>query len=113
MKQHNSLISLQAIYRFGLATSIPPAGKEVSFAEIASKSGVEEQMVRRILRHAAAHHIFQEPRSGFITHTAASEILASNSELRQWVGMITEEMWPAATRACFLQTCSPTADNVY
>ncbi|MCJ1261072.1 hypothetical protein MMC22_000936 [Lobaria immixta] len=84
IKQHNSLISLQAIYRFGLATSLPAGSKETSFAEIASMSGVEEQMVRRILRHAAAQHIFQEPRNGFIAHTAASQVLAVNSEMRQW-----------------------------
>lgn len=107
------MISLQAIYRFGLATSLPPGSKEVSFAEISSTSGVEEQMVRRILRHAAAHHIFQEPRNGFITHTAASQILAVNPEMRQWVGMMTEEMWPAATKACFEKSSSQFADNVY
>lgn len=42
--------------------------------------------------------IFQEPRQGTVRHTPASKMLAENPLLRQWTGMISEELWPAATK---------------
>ena len=42
--------------------------------------------------------IFQEPREGIVRHTGASKALADNPLLRQWVGMISDELWPAATK---------------
>lgn len=42
--------------------------------------------------------IFQEPTDGIVRHTAASKLLAEDPMLRQWAGMISEELWPAATR---------------
>lgn len=51
-----------------------------------------------MLRHAMTRHIFQESREGMVKHTAASKLLASNPLMGQWVGMVTEEMWPAAAR---------------
>lgn len=100
--QHNALISLQATCRFNFATSVPD-GEEVSFAEMATTSGLPEHVVRRLVRQAAAHHIFREPRKGFVAHTAASRMLAVNPQMRQWVGMVTEEMWPAAAKVCALR----------
>ncbi len=92
------MVSLQAIYRFELATSFPNGKDEATFGEVARKSGLPEPQVRRILRHAMSYHIFQEPRKGVIAHTAASKLLASNHLMRQWVGMVSEEMWPSATK---------------
>ncbi|KAL2059185.1 hypothetical protein ABVK25_000477 [Lepraria finkii] len=95
---HNFMISLQAIYRFGLATGFPIGKDEATFGEIAASSGVCESQVRRILRHAMAFRIFCEPRKGVVAHTAASKVLAENTLMREWIGMVSEEMWPAASR---------------
>lgn len=92
------MISLQAIYRFGLATSFPKGKDQATFGEIAIESGLHESQVRRILRHAMSYRIFQEPRKGIVAHTAASKMLASNPLMRQWIGMVSEEMWPSATK---------------
>jgi hypothetical protein len=97
-KQHNFLISLQAIYRFQLATSFPSGEDEATFAEISRASGLAEADLRRILRHAMTNHIFREPRKGVVAHTAASKMLAVNPLMHQWVGMVSEEMWPSAAR---------------
>lgn len=43
-------------------------------------------------------HIFQEPRKGIVAHTAASKMLADNPIMRDMVGMVSEELWPSATR---------------
>ena len=98
------MISRQAICRFGFATCFPPNKNEATFAEISSASGVREPQVRRILRHAMTYHIFCEPRPGVVAHTAASKLLAENAAMREWVGMVSEEMWPAATQVSRLIT---------
>ncbi|KAL9594232.1 MAG: hypothetical protein Q9219_007149 [cf. Caloplaca sp. 3 TL-2023] len=95
----NSWISLQAIVRFGLATSFPEGQDEATFQQIAQISGLPEDQVRRILRHAMTFRIFQEPREGIVRHTAASKTIADDPSMRQWVGLISEELWPAATKA--------------
>ena len=92
------MISLQAIYRFNLATSFPPDRDETTFEDIASSSGFSEPQVRRVLRHAMTYRIFREPRKGVVAHTAASRVLANNPAMRDWIGMVSEEMWPAASK---------------
>ena len=65
---------------------------------IAMTSGLGEPLVRRILRHAMTYHVFCEPRKGVVAHTAASKLLAVDPLMHQWIGMVSEEMWPAATK---------------
>ena len=84
--------------RFGLTDCIPLDKGEASLAEIAHGSPLGEATIGRLLRHACAHHIFQEPRKNVFSHTAASQMLASNPQIRQFLGMVMEEMWPAATK---------------
>ncbi|KAL8765648.1 MAG: hypothetical protein Q9209_007328 [Squamulea sp. 1 TL-2023] len=96
---YNSWLSRQAIVKFGLASAFPDGQDEASFADMAAKSGLPEATVRRLLRHAMAFRIFQEPREGIVRHTAASKALADTPLLRQWIGMMSEELWPAAAKA--------------
>ena len=70
----------------------------MSFAELSEVSGLSESHTKRILRHAMTLRIFKEHRKGFVSHTAASELLARDELMREWLGMVTEEMWPAATK---------------
>ena len=88
---------MQAITRFNIA-SIFPVHEEATFAEISNACGLDEQIVRRILRHAITKHIFKEPRKGVVAHTAASRLLAENAEIRDWVGVNTDELWQAASQ---------------
>lgn len=87
--------SLQAIYRFEIATKIPLQG-DISYEELAKLCQVHEQDLRRILRFSMAfHRIFREPRKGFVAHTAASRQLAENPNLRDTLGMWYEDCWPS------------------
>lgn len=95
---YNSWTSLHAIHRYGLATCFPDGKEELSYREISALSGLAEPHVQRLLRHAMTFHIFQERKKGIVSHTAASKMLAENSNLRQWIGMVAEEFWPSATR---------------
>ena len=98
--QHAISITLHAIYRFGLANSFPDDKDEATFEEISQRTGLCVSHVQRILRHAITHRIFCEPQKGVVAHTAASKYLATNPLMHEWVGMVYEEMWPAASKAC-------------
>ncbi|KAL8669385.1 MAG: hypothetical protein Q9168_006021 [Polycauliona sp. 1 TL-2023] len=95
---HNFNIALHAIYKFGIATGFPSDRSEVTFGNIASYSGLPEPDAKRILRHAMTYRIFREPKKGVVAHTAASRYLSKNPLMQQWVGMVSEEMWPAAVK---------------
>jgi hypothetical protein len=72
-----------------------PIGGRISFGEIARQTPLTEQMVGRIVRHAATMRIFCEPETGTVAHTKASALLA-NPEIRDWTRAGTEELGPAA-----------------
>lgn len=94
---HNNLVSLHAISHYHIASAFP-VGHEATFQEIASVCGLREPEVRRMLRHATTNHIFREVRKGIIVHTAASKLLAEDSQMQDWVSVNCDEMWPAAQR---------------
>ncbi|RDW94052.1 uncharacterized protein DSM5745_01374 [Aspergillus mulundensis] len=88
-------VSLQAIYKYDIAAAVPVHG-EISFAELANKIGLSEHNVRRILRYAMVfHHVFREPREGFVAHTAASRRVRENPNTRAGLGYMFDEVWPS------------------
>jgi hypothetical protein len=42
--------------------------------------------------------IFHEPREGVVAHTAASRLIAEDSQISDWVGASTDELWQAAAQ---------------
>lgn len=95
----NQLLSQLVIVRFGLARTVPIDG-EATFADIAAASGLGETQVRKVIRHAIAHRIFQEPRPGVVIHSAASRLLAEDADLADWVRWCADDNWSAAYHAC-------------
>jgi hypothetical protein len=91
---------LHAIYRYNLASCIPVGG-EVSYEHISKTSGLSVFEARRIIRFAITKHIFTEPREGIVAHTATSKMLAMDPVIHQWIGMVCEELWPAAARVYY------------
>jgi hypothetical protein len=92
-----SMVCLQAIERFNIATSFP-VGEEASFAEIAKKCGITEDDTKRVLRQAMSQHIFREPRKGYAAHTSISREIAENPLMRDWIAFNCSEQWRAAPR---------------
>lgn len=74
-----------------------PPGGQTTFASIAKQTGLEEQAIRRVLRHAMTMRVFREPEPGVVAHTQASKALM-DPVANDWMGCGTEEMWPAATK---------------
>ncbi|EQK98076.1 hypothetical protein G6O67_007694 [Ophiocordyceps sinensis] len=91
---HNNNVCLQAIARFDMAGMVPSGG-QMSFADMAAQTRLPEQMVRRLLRHAMTMRVFRETEPGMVAHTRASKALAA-PEMRDWLRVGTEEMWPSA-----------------
>lgn len=75
-----------------------PIGEESSFEAISEKTGLNVLDLKRLLRMAMTNHIFQEPRKGVVAHTAASRLLAEDQELQDYVGVRTEEIFPASSK---------------
>ena len=94
--QYNYYVPLHAVWRYQLAR-IVPVGGEASFAQIAQQSGLDEAVVRRLLRHAMANRIFREVRKGVVAHTAMSRLLAEDPLFPDYVGVGCDEMLRAAT----------------
>lgn len=70
----------------------------MSFSDIAVECGVDEDSMRRILRHAITNHLFTEPTEGHVAHTSISKALAQVPMLHEWVTVSCEEIWPPTTR---------------
>lgn len=63
---------------------------------LAGESGWDAIDLRRIIRFAIAHHhVFLEPRSGVVAHSAASRKLAEDELMQAEVGCMIDEEWPA------------------
>ena len=77
---------------------VSPDNRGATFDEIASLTGLKVSTLKRVIRHAITLYIFEECPRGTVRHNAASLYLAKTPEMRQWVGMVMEELWPAATK---------------
>lgn len=92
-------MNLQAICHFGIATKFPENKDGTTYKELSEISGLREPDVRRILRGAMTNHVFKEEPLGVVKHTAASNMLAKNPLMRQWIGMYAEDLLPAGLKA--------------
>ncbi|CAD6565805.1 MAG: hypothetical protein ASARMPREDX12_006780 [Alectoria sarmentosa] len=90
------MLCLQAITRFDIAKKFS-AGEQLSYTQLAESTGLNEQLLRRLLRHAMTMRVFSEPSKDFVAHTAASMLL-TEPHMHDWMRTGCEEMWPAATR---------------
>lgn len=96
--QVNVLNSLQAIYHFNIAKNLR-LYEQIPYEELAPRCGISTSDLRRFLRLAIANHIFSEPHKDIIAHNATSRLLAETPGFHEWIGVVSEEMWPASTRS--------------
>lgn len=92
--QYNAT-SLQSVYKLDIARKVPMDG-EISFTELASRCDIYEPDLKRILRFAMCYyHAFREPRKGFVSHTAVSRAIVESQGVRDALGVMFDECWPA------------------
>lgn len=89
--------SLRWIYHFKIAEAVP-LDHGVTFAQIAKERSVDEDLLKRILRHAMTNRIFHEPEPGVVAHTSVSALLARSKSLNDWVGYTCDETYPASAK---------------
>lgn len=90
------MVSLHSIHRYGIARCLPQ-DHPVSYQQLAHLTGLEPELLKRLVRHAITHRVFKEPRKGFVEHTATSRLL-TGPKADSWMGVGCEEMWPAALK---------------
>jgi hypothetical protein len=69
--------ALHVLVRFKVPDNVPLEG-EISLKDLASKTGLEVDMLTRIVRMAAVNYVFVESHTGMISHTAKSKLLATD-----------------------------------
>jgi hypothetical protein len=89
--------AMQVLCHFGVPTNVPEAG-DISFYELASRTGLSEALLPRFVRMAAANYYFCETRPGFVAHTPWSRTLASDERMRACVWFRYAEMLPAVAK---------------
>ncbi|GAW24153.1 hypothetical protein ANO14919_137340 [Xylariales sp. No.14919] len=92
----NNMVPLQFISHLGIAEMVPLGGQTL-FQEIATKTGLSELNIRRVLRHAITLRVFQEPEPGTVAHTNVSKAI-TDSSLNDWLKTASRDLWPAATK---------------
>ena len=94
--QHHDISSLRYIYHYKIADAVP-LEVQVTFADIATHANVNENQVKRMLRHAMTNNLFCEPKVGYVAHTAGSRLLLHGGT-KDWVGYCVEETFPATAK---------------
>lgn len=91
------MLALRFVYRNQLASYVPKEG-DISFADIAKASGVDEVLLRRFIQHLIHSNIFKESTPGHVSHTAASLLIKEQQGMRDSIGFLTEDIGPASTK---------------
>lgn len=100
------MVPFQFISHLGIAEMVPPGG-QISFKEIAAKTGLNEQIIGRVLRFAITMRVFHEPERGMLAHTKVSKAI-TDSSVNDWLKTASRDLWPAATKVTLLHaTCKP------
>jgi hypothetical protein len=86
------------VYHFKVPQAVPING-DISYADIATTTGLDETNAKRLIRHAMTNRLFTEPRPGYVAHTAASRILLDDAAMSDWVGVCASEFFQAAAKS--------------
>lgn len=70
-----------------------PVHSAVSYTQLAADSGLDEVLLRRMLRVAMMNRIFIETGDGRVKHSAASRILREEPDAMDTCGFLLEEMF--------------------
>ncbi|XXH01794.1 General amino acid permease [Hypoxylon texense] len=91
-------LGLRVVYHYKLASAVPLDGT-ASYAEIATASGLKEDLCRRFIRLAMGSHIFTEDsETQRVRHTASSRLLATDQGFSDAVGLEIDDLGPASSK---------------
>lgn len=104
--------SLQLLNHYGIANLVPLDGT-ITIEQLQAKTSLDPINLTRLLRHAMANRLFQEPKPGVIAHTAASKLLAVDGDLQAWVGFNGEEVYPGSAHVVDALRQHPEATSLH
>ncbi|KAI0151771.1 S-adenosyl-L-methionine-dependent methyltransferase [Xylariaceae sp. FL1272] len=88
-------VSVKAILRFKLDQSFA-VDETTTFAGMSEFSGLDENIVKRLVRHAIINHrYFQENAPDVISHSALTAVLVNDPMARNRLVVALDEFWPA------------------
>lgn len=85
------------MYRYKIPTQFA-VGEEISIAELARRCNADEDIFTRIVQHAITRQFLAQHHPGQVSHSALSALLNSSPGLMDCIGLLCEDLWPAATR---------------
>lgn len=80
----------------GTIAKLVPLEGSIALSQLQAKTSLDPINLARLLRHAMTYRLFQEPKPGYIAHTASSKLLAEDEALQAWVGFNTEDVYPGS-----------------
>ncbi|KAF2963857.1 hypothetical protein GQX73_g9695 [Xylaria multiplex] len=91
-------LGLRVVYHYKLANAVPLDGT-ASYAEIASASGLKEDLCRRFIHIAIGNHVFTEDlETQRVRHTASSRRLVTDQGFSDAVGLEIDDLGPASSK---------------
>lgn len=88
---------LQWIIHYNIPSHVP-LESDISYSELAKSAGVDEQVLKRVIRFAITFGVFAEPSSGIVAHTALSAVFVKEPIMRSWTKLCTEDTAISAVR---------------
>ncbi|KAJ5106406.1 hypothetical protein N7456_003081 [Penicillium angulare] len=95
-ESRNPCLSVHSIARLRIADHVPKEGIDIT--DLAKKLNLDQNIVRRLMAHAATYHVFFQPERDYFVHTASSRLLAENDGMRSWLLTGIEESLAASMR---------------
>jgi hypothetical protein len=95
-------MSILALIRLSVFEKFPSKGTTIK--DLAQQVDRNENIVRRLMSHAASYHVFFQAKPDFFVHTAGSRILTENEGMRSWILVGLGETMPGALKVCYIQT---------
>ncbi|KAI0538357.1 O-methyltransferase-domain-containing protein [Xylaria digitata] len=91
-------LGLRVVYHYKLANAVPLDGT-ASYAEIATASGLKEDLCRRFIHIAIGNHVFTEDlETQRVRHTASSRRLVTDQGFSDAVGLEIDNLGPASSK---------------
>lgn len=87
-----------ALVRLKIFENFPSEGTTIK--DLAQRVNRNENIVRRLMSHAATYHVFFQEKRDFFIHTAGSRILTENEGMRSWMLVGLGETMPGALKVC-------------
>ncbi|KAK4178876.1 S-adenosyl-L-methionine-dependent methyltransferase [Triangularia setosa] len=105
-------LALAAINHYRIAKLVPLDGTPISLASLQALTPLDPINLARLVRLAITNKIFYEPTPGHIAHTAASKVLAEDTDLQAWVGFNGEDILPASAHVLQALQAHPEATSL-